>query len=283
MEPGDTPQEQDPSDTPAATPGRRALVILVPSPGLVTTPFFRSVIGLTQDLRTRNIAFALKTYEFSDIMMSRNYLMSYFLSQKTFTHALLLDCDLEFDRNQFFRLLDFGRDFVIAPYPRRQMSIRALQAEVARNLARPEEDRLTPEDVLARSIGHVIQRGSSRPGWKRRREGDFVTMAGAGMGFTLITRRVPEAMVAAGVVDAYPAQGRFPIYADAPEFYNFFGHKTSDDGTFILGEDQSFFHRWVFGCGGEVWADTKARLVHHGTFGFRGHFAADPSIEGLAG
>jgi hypothetical protein len=274
----------DPAPTPTPTPAPSAparpaapmtLVIMIPSPGLVATPFFNSVIGLTQDLRGRGIRFATKTYEFSDIMMSRNYLMSYFLSQKMFSHALLLDCDLEFGRSQFFRLMDFNRDFVVAPYARRQMGIRALQSALEDNLALPQAERLPPEDVFARSVGHVVQRGSSSPGWKRRREGDFVTIAGGGMGFTLISRRVPEAMVAAGVVDAYPAQGRFPIFADAPEFHNFFGHKISPDGTFIMGEDQSFFHRWIFGCGGEVWADTKARLVHHGTFGFRGNFAVD--------
>ena len=260
---------------PVPRKSRMTLVILIPNPGLVATPFFSSVIGLTQDLRERRIPFAIKTYEVSDIMMSRNYLMSYFLSQKTYSHALLLDCDLEFTRSQFFRLADFGKDCMIAPYPRRHLSIRKLQAEVERNLARPEEERLSPDDVFARAAGHVIQRGSSRKDWRSRRDGDFVTVPGAGMGFTLLSRRVPEAMVAGGVVDAFPAQGKLPIYADAPEFYNFFGHKVSDDGGIILGEDQSFFHRWVFGCGGDVWADTTARLVHHGQFGFRGHFSAE--------
>jgi hypothetical protein len=260
---------------PAPPPARMTLVILIPNPGLVATPFFLSLIGLTQDLREQNIPFAVKTYEFSDIMMSRNYLMSYFLSHPRFTHALLLDCDLEFSRAQFFRLRDFGRDCMIAPYPRRQLSIRKLQSEIERNLERPAEQRLAPDDVFARATGHVVQRGSSRKEWRRRRVGDFVTVPGAGMGFTLITRRVPEAMVEAGIVDAFPAQGKLPIYADAPRFYNFFGHLVSDDGSIILGEDQSFFHRWVFGCRGDVWADTTARLVHHGLFGFRGHFAMD--------
>ncbi len=251
------------------------LVILIPNPGLVATPFFSSVIGLTQDLRSRSVPFAVKTYEFSDIMMSRNYLMSYFLSNRRFTHALLLDCDLEFGRTQFFRLKDFGKDCMIAPYPRRQLSVRKLEKEIEANLLRPEGERLSPDDVFARAVGHVVQRGSSRPGWKPRQEGGFVTVPGAGMGFTLISRRVPEAMVAAGVVDAYPAQGKLPIYSDAPEFYNFFGHSVSADGAIILGEDQSFFHRWIFGCGGDVWADTTARLVHHGQFGFRGHYGAE--------
>ena len=49
----------------------------------------------------RDIDFALKTYEFSDLVMYRNYLVSYFLSHADFTHALLLDTDLEFAPTQF--------------------------------------------------------------------------------------------------------------------------------------------------------------------------------------
>ena len=270
-----TDQTAPATPKPVARRPRMTLVILIPNPGLVATPFFASVIGLTQDLRERGIGFALKTHEFSDIMMSRNYLVSYFLSQKAFSHALLLDCDIQFDRRQFFRLMDFGKDCMIAPYPRRQLSIRKFHAEVERNLALPEDERLSPDDVFARTVGHVVQRGSSNKDWRQRRDGDFVTLPAAGMGFTLISRRVPEAMVAAGLVDAFPAQGKLPIYADAPEFYNFFGHLVSEDGAIILGEDQSFFHRWVFGCGGDLWADTTARLQHHGPFGFRGNFGVD--------
>lgn len=251
------------------------LVILIPNPGLVATPFFTSMIGLTQALQRRGVAFALKTYEFSDIAMSRNYLMSYLLSNRVFSHALCLDCDLEFLPQQFFRLLELDVDCAIAPYPRRQMSVRKLSAEIGKNLRRPEQERLTDLQVMARSLGHVVQHKTSDPGWASKRQGDFVTVPGAGMGFTLIRRTVPERMVAAGVVDYFPAQGKLEIHADAPEFYNFFNHIVSPDKRYIMGEDQSFFHRWVFGCGGDIWADSKAALRHHGNFGFQGDFAAD--------
>ena len=67
------------------------LLILMPTGGHVDTPAVHSLIGLTQALPRRGIGFALKTYEWSDLVVSRNYLMSYFLAQKKFTHALLLD------------------------------------------------------------------------------------------------------------------------------------------------------------------------------------------------
>ena len=52
--------------------------------------------------------------------MARNYLLSVFLSDERFTHALFLGSDLSFEPEQFFRLLDFDEDFVAAVYPDRQ-------------------------------------------------------------------------------------------------------------------------------------------------------------------
>ena len=59
------------------------------------------LIALTQKMSFARIAFAVNTYEFSDFVMWRNYLVSYFLSQEEITHALLLDSDFEFSPDQF--------------------------------------------------------------------------------------------------------------------------------------------------------------------------------------
>lgn len=250
------------------------LLILIPSPGHVVTAFFESMIGLTQALARASIPFAIKTHAFSDIVMSRNYLMSYFLSQPIFTHALCLDCDLGFTPDQFFRLLDLNVDAAVAPYPRRQLSTQKLAQAFAANAALPPDARLRPDQVMARAAGHVVQTATSQPEWAQKTKGDFITLPGAGMGFLLISRNVPEMIVARGLVRAFPEQGKLPLYADAPAFHGFFNHGISADGNYIMGEDQTFLQHWIFGCGQDLWADTKARLVHHGAYGFQGDFAA---------
>jgi hypothetical protein len=250
------------------------LLILIPTPGHVVTAFFQSMIGLTQSLARAHIPFAVKTHAFSDIVMSRNYLMSFFLSQTDFTHALCLDSDLEFQPAQFFRLLDLGVDAALAPYPRRKLSTQKLAEAFAQNAALPAQDQLRPDQVMARACGHVVQLTSSDRDWQSRKDGDFITVPAAGMGFLLISRNVPEMIVAKELVRAFPEQGRLPLYADAPEFYGFFNHRISADDKYILGEDQSFMHHWVFGCQQDLWADTKARLVHYGDYGFQGDFEA---------
>ena len=80
----------------------KKVVIAIPTGGgRVHTKFMTCLIALTQKMSSARIAFAVKTYEFSDFVMSRNYLASYFLSQEEITHALLLDSDLEFSPDQF--------------------------------------------------------------------------------------------------------------------------------------------------------------------------------------
>ena len=50
------------------------LLILMPTGGQIDTPAVHSLLGLTQALPRRGIRFALKTYEWSDLVISRNAL-----------------------------------------------------------------------------------------------------------------------------------------------------------------------------------------------------------------
>jgi hypothetical protein len=77
-------------------------------------------------------------------------------------------------------------------------------------------------------------------------------------------------MVVRGVAHPLPFQGAQLIYADAPRFHDFFSHKLNPAGDFYYGEDQSFCHRWVVGCGGDLWVDTCAKIGHVGAFTFWG-------------
>ena len=247
------------------------ILILLPTAGQVATGFLTSIIGLTQQFARQGITFGLKHYEFSDLVVSRNYLMSYFLSDSRYTHALMLDSDLIFKPDQILRMLEFDRDFVAAPYPRRTMSFDRFHAAVLQNEACPPEQRRTPAELAAASFSYTIQPGffSDQPGAPRY-DGSFVTSGGVGAGCVLLRRAVPEAMVARGVAHPLPFQGTLPIYADAPRFHDFFSHKLDEAGEFYYGEDQSFCHRWVVGCGGDIWVDSRAKIGHVGAFTFWG-------------
>lgn len=247
------------------------ILIATPTSGQVHTPFFLSMLKLTEAMAARGLPYEFKTYAFSDIVMSRNYLVSYFLSQDRFTHMFKLDSDMSFEPEQFFRLLDFDEDFVAAPYSQRALKLDRYAAAVLENDKLPKEKRKTPEQLLSLSLrynfsGHL----DAKTKLKREMRGDFSTMVSVGTGFMLFKRTVPERMVAEGHAHPLTRTGKLSDFSDAPRFADFFSHLSDPDHTALYGEDQSFCYRWVKGCGGKLWIDTKAKLVHHGSFDYVG-------------
>ncbi len=251
------------------------VLILMPTGGQVHTPAMLSLIGLTQAMARRNVAFAMKTWEWSDLVISRNYLMSYFLAQKQFTHALLLDSDMSYDAKLFFDLLDFGADFTCAPYPQRQMRWQVLRDLIEREASKPANARAPTADLVAQSLRYnvsdVFDAGEV---WPHEVRGGFRKVPGAGTGFMLIRRAVPERMIETGT--ALPVPGfNGPGYPGA-DFHDFFSHLRGRGGAVLHGEDTSFCRRWIEGCGGEIWCHETAKITHHGSLAYPGDY-------GLAG
>ena len=229
-------------------------------------------MGLAQALPRRSIPFALKTYEWSDLVISRNYLMSFFLAEKGFTHALLLDSDMSFHPQVFFDLLDFDADFTVAPYPQRQMRWSVLRSLIEREAQKPEADRVSTDRLFAESLRYnVSERFEAPDPWPYEVRGNFRKVPGAGTGFMLIRRAVPERMVATGA--ALPVPGfNGPGYPGA-DFHDFFSHLRGRGGAVMHGEDTSFCRRWIEGCGGEIWCHETARITHHGLLAYPGDYA----------
>ena len=163
----------------------------------------------------------MKTWEWSDLVISRNYLMSYFLAQKQFTHALLLDSDMSYPADLFFDLLAFDADFTCAPYPQRQMRWQAFRSLIEAEAAKPEAERASTADLLARSLRYNVAEvfDAGQP-WPVEIRGNFRKAPGVGTGFMLLRRAVPERMVETGA--ALPVPGfNGPGYPGA-DFHDFF-------------------------------------------------------------
>lgn len=251
------------------------LLILMPTPGHIETPCVQSILGLTQALSKRGIGFAFRTYEWSDIVISRNYLLSVFLAKTQFSHALLLDSDMSFEPDLFFNLLDFNADFTVAPYPQRRMPWAAFRTAIEREAEKPQDQRASTGALLAESLRYnipqVFEKGVA---WPLERRGGFRKVPGAGTGFMLLKRSVPEKMVAMGAAD--PIVGfNGPAYPDA-DFHDFFSHLRGRGGAVMHGEDTSFCRRWIEGCGGEIWCHEQARITHHGGLAYHGDYALAP-------
>lgn len=251
------------------------VLILMPTGGQIHTPAVLSLIGLTQAMNRRRVAFAMKTWEWSDLVISRNYLVSYFLAQKTFTHALLLDSDMSYEAQLFFDLLDFDADFTCAPYPQRQMRWQVFRSLIEREALKPAAERVPTAALLAESLRYnVAEVFDPGEAWPYEVRNGFRKVPGVGTGFMLIRRAVPERMVETGVARPVPGFNG-PGYPGA-DFHDFFSHLRGRGGEVMHGEDASFCRRWIEGCGGEIWCHETARITHHGSLAYPGDYALAP-------
>ena len=255
------------------------VLILMPTGGQIDTPAVHSLLGLTQALQKRGIAFALKTYEWSDLVISRNYLMSFFLASTRYSHALMLDSDMSYAPDLFFEMLDFDADCTCAAYPQRQMRWTEFRALVEREAAKPAADRAATADLLAESLRYNVSATyeAGQP-WRHEVRAGFRKVPGAGTGFMLIRRAVPERMVAAGAALPVPAFNG-PGYPGA-DFHDFFSHLRGRGGAVMHGEDTSFCRRWIEGAGGEIWCHETARITHHGHLAFAGNYGLADKPKG---
>ncbi|MBY8975409.1 hypothetical protein KHP62_06305 [Rhodobacteraceae bacterium NNCM2] len=249
------------------------LMIAMPTGGQVATPTVRSLIALTQELTARGVGFMFETYQFSDIVFSRNQLMSRFLSDARFSHLLFIDSDMEFEPEACFRLLAFGEPLTAVAYPQKRPEWERLRARIEAEAAKPEAERADMQTLLAGIWTYNHQLGTFGGGaWRPKRRGGFITVQSTGTGFMLVARSVAERMVETG------AAARRAMHEDLPgnaglRYHDFFSHRVSANGGFVYGEDQSFCHRWTEDCGGEVWLDTQSPMVHWGISGFLGRYA----------
>lgn len=249
------------------------ILIAMPTAGQVATPTVKSLIGLTQHFSRSKIPFGFESYEFSDIVFSRNQLMSIFLTREHFTHMLFIDSDMEFPVETAMRLIEFGESFTAAAYPQKYPRWDRIRALIEAEAAKPEAERATTADLLARSWLYNHQIGGWGGGsWVPKRRGGFLTVPATGTGLMYIAREVPERMAESGAAPRRARHETLPLHKGL-RYHDFFSHRVSADGGLVYGEDQSFCRRWTEECGGEIWLDSESAVTHWGARGFAGGYA----------
>lgn len=244
------------------------LLIAMPTLGQIVTPTVRCLIGLTQALARARISFAFETYEFSDIVFSRNQLMALFQTRKKFTHMLMMDSDMAVEPSAIFRLLELGVDFAATAYPQKHPRWARFRQLIEAEAHLPDDQKSSIAEILSRTWVWNHQRAQFGGGeWVAKKKNGFITVPATGTGLMLLSRRVPERMIEAGVAVHKPRLEQVPLHKGL-EYHDYFSHLSSPDGGLMYGEDQSFCMRWTYHCGGDIWLDTES-IVNH--FGMKAH------------
>ena len=232
--------------------------------GMLTTAYVSSLVQLVRVLSDQSITSEYITCSMSDVELARNVLASQALASNA-SHLLFIDADMSFRADLVLRMLRFGRPFVSAIYPKRELDMKKLLGSIT---AEDIENKAW-DDLISRNLNYVIRADATGDRFEGHQ--GFVKVAGTGMGICLLERRVLEDLVNTGQV-LHLAQGgsRFGFPTNFP-VYGFFDRARDSAGT-RLSEDYSFCLRWITRCNGEVWACIDELIGHVGSFEFKGVF-----------
>lgn len=228
------------------TKGRPNLMIWIPAyGGSIITETTMSLIQLSQTLMSHNIGCKFGTLSFPDCVEVRNIFASIFYDKTPMaTHCLMIDSDMAWDPQLILDMLDSEHPFVgIIPTKKR------LPLEFV-GRALPDD----PEPVNG-----------------------FMRVDGCGAGILMFAREVLSEMLLKmpQIVDQYPidrhpaselilAQGLTRLIRPFDPIVNM------EIGR--LSEDLSFSNRWIYGCGGEVWANIHHAVGHIGRHEYKASY-----------
>ena len=226
--------------------------------GVVTQGYMQSVIGIMQQAGPNgyDVTLALLGQD-ALITRSRNTLVAHFMANEAATHILFIDSDISFDPTLVHRLIAADKDVVAASYP---LKTYYWDAQAEQRLRRGE----ALDTVGLRYVGELCE------GALAERDGDLATATYVGTGFMLITR---SAIL--GMINAYPETRYKTIHAYmnkqscGESFYALFDCIIDPLTETYLSEDFTFCHRWR-AIGGQIWLDTRSRLIHTGPTDFHG-------------
>lgn len=230
--------------------------------GMVTASYANSLLILQQACDARGVKLTVRMVGGDGLITrARAELVAWFLDTAC-THLIFIDADIGFQPDQFFRLLDFGEEFVCAAYPIKRVDYDKIGRMAAAGRLPLEESSQTY--VIAWNDAKKIE---AKQGFSRIRY--------AGGGFMMVKRSVIEKLCSAHPELRYGSTHGRGNRADLgfQHRYALFEPIIDQETGEYLSEDFAFSRRWT-DLGGEIWVDTKSRLDHYGPSNFKGDLSS---------
>jgi hypothetical protein len=225
--------------------------------GMLNLQFMQSVLALQDACRERGIGLHVELMGGDALITrARSRLAARFLAHPQATHILFCDADIGFSPQNLFRLLDADKPMIAGVYP-----LKFIDWDKARAAAKADAP-----DLMAASLGYVV-RFIPTPNHSVEIEDGIAKVAYGGTGFLLIQRQAMQ-----DIVDAHPElRAGMGDMADklGEEAVMVFETMIEPETGQYLSEDYAFCRRWR-DLGGEIWADTEARLTHVGATAYSG-------------
>jgi hypothetical protein len=238
----------------------KAVHIVVATPcygGMLTQRYMHSVCSLMSAASNEDVTVTVELLgNDSLITRARNTLVATALDIPTVTHLMFIDADIGFTADQVGRMVRFDQDVVAGMYP---LKIVHHDAAVF--------DRVAGGEALETAQLRYV--GAPHDEDDRQESDGFVSAEFAGTGFMLIKRAALERMQAAYPETRYNAAHDRAILNRSQNLYALFDCMIEPETGEYLSEDYTFCRRWR-ALGGEVWLDTRSKLMHIGPREFAG-------------
>lgn len=231
---------------------RRGKKINIASPaykGEFSSAYVRSLYSLLTAGPSMGLRFSFSEIDYSDIVTSRNYLISnFFYNKKDCSHLLFLDADMGFPHQLISQMLALNEAVVGVVYPKRFIDLEKLHSLHSQPYAK----------AYAMSCSFI-----GAPGGPHSRDPAFRKVEGCGTGILLISRDCISKML-----ECCPDILDTTRYKCTP-----FGHKFNAFLTPFnkielpdreLSEDLSFCRRWTEKCEGSIYANVTHDIEHVG-------------------
>lgn len=215
--------------------------------GVISVPTVLSISALTATLSLNGVTSGLDAFGSADIVETRDTaLTKWYDTMPSSTHMLSVDSDMEFPAKLVLDMLNLDEPLAGVLYRKKT-------------------------DETAWAVSGMPELG---PEHSRVMPGNFIEVAGIGMGVTLIRRDCIDAMlkVLPAISDHRIAEKRQKEYGIKRLIRCFDRIDVPEMG--VLSEDLSFCHRWRQ-CGGRVWASVGHSIGHIGRKTYSGSFLED--------
>jgi hypothetical protein len=228
--------------------------------GVVTDQYFLSMFKLSQVLMQYGIKFRITTLRNESLITrARNILTAMFLEDKSSTHLMFIDADIEFEPDSIIRMLAMDKDVIAGAYPKK-----TINWDQVRRAAEQGKTDLS-EYGADYAINLKVQPGTN----KVRTSMGAVEVLDASTGFFIVKRAAIEQMVEAHPELHYKNDSSIDSKFN-PYCYALWDTMIDPEDKRYLSEDYTFCRRHQK-LGGEIWVDPNTKLNHVGSFTFNGN------------
>ncbi len=230
--------------------------------GAVSDQFFLSMFRMSQVLMQYGIKFRITTLRNESLVTrARNILTAMFLEDKSATHLMFIDADIEFEPDSIIRMLAMDKDIIAGAYPKK-----TINWDQVRAAAKEDKQELAIHGAEY-AINMKIEPGSNRV----RTSMGAVEVLDASTGFMIVKREVIEKMVANHPELHYKNDSSIdPVFNQY--CYALWDTMIDPVDRRYLSEDYTFCRRWQQ-LGGEIWVDPNTKLNHVGSYTFEGNLS----------